>query len=188
MYFALPCYIALIKVLLFSSPFCPSARMTKWYVPEPKKSSISLRQRRSTSCDHSDQAHLNINMISNGLSFIACELAPSESHLWSCNPVPLSPPVIPNMSHMINARLPALLSDWFKCGWLRRSGLIWTILLHGLSASSLFYRRSLWRLETAEGRGGEKLLDRYLILLHQINSLRFLCPSFSGLSLLLHKI
>lgn len=42
--------------------------------------------------------HLSINMINYGLKFITCELAYSESHLWSCDPVPPPPKTHPTFS------------------------------------------------------------------------------------------
>lgn len=65
-------------------PFCLFAKMTKWYAPEPKKSSTSLRLRRSTSCDRSDD--LRVNMIEYGPSSISADLAYSREppvELWS---------------------------------------------------------------------------------------------------------
>lgn len=48
--------VILVLLILPLSLFCQFAKMTKWCVPEPKKSSTSLRQRKSTSCDLSDGA------------------------------------------------------------------------------------------------------------------------------------
>lgn len=83
-------WCCLMDMCTATIPFCPSAKMTKWCVPEPKKSSTSLRLRKSTSCDHSDSPseyqHDRIRP-----SFITCDPAYSESHLWSCDPVPFSP-------------------------------------------------------------------------------------------------
>lgn len=76
------------NVCLFSSlsPFCQFAKMTKWYVPEPKKSSTSLKQRRSTSCDHTWRSLVLTR--SNMARCPSPETRPTQSHQWRCDPVP----------------------------------------------------------------------------------------------------
>lgn len=74
-----------VMIWFFSStsPFCPFAKMTKWFVPEPKKSSTSLRRRRSTSCD---RLHgLSVKKIKYGPESISCDQVCPEPtvELWS---------------------------------------------------------------------------------------------------------
>lgn len=162
------------------SPFCPSAKMTKWCVPEPKKSSTSLRLRRFTSCDHPDNPsedyHDRIHRSSPGL------LREPRVELWSRNPPPsqthpaflTTPPpqtwssqVLQFLSsfYFITQKLGSFPFRLWERGWM-----IWLIEAHGLSTSSWSQRPSLWNLQNKDW-GDEKLLVRRLILLQQIKNL-----------------
>lgn len=168
-------YILTVSVFIFPSLFCPSARMTKWCVPEPKKFSVSLRRRRSTSCDHSDQPQLNINTINDGL-------------LWSYSPVPLFLHLHPLCQRQTQGLLKAAgssfglilmwLVDWksFKLNPFNSDGCHIDV--------TLFYRHLHSRVEMTIRRVEER--KKIFDLTTSNKHLRLLCP-FIGSFLVLSK-
>lgn len=129
------CLMYCSLLIIFSSPFCLSAKMIKLCVPERKKSSTSLRPRRSTSCDHSGDSSdcwhdwPIVHYLWPGLlrepsvepSVIQCPSPPPSD----TPNMPYSPPpsiqlnhfcLFPSPSHFITQKLGSSPGLCFRCG------------------------------------------------------------------------
>lgn len=167
-------WILIVSLSIFPSLFCPSARMTKWCVPEPKKFSVSLRRRRSTSCDHSDQPQLNINTIDDGLPSPRLRSGSFRANCGAViqcpSPLQLHPICQPLTHDQLKAAGSSfrLISMWpvnwksFKFDSFQLQWLSWhDIILQALTLKSR---------DDSEKSGGRRKNARCLILPHQINT------------------